>query len=118
MISEGGQLIENQQTASAQSNKTIANQSNFKSTKSVLLPAGTSFRFLGLYEDVSSLVNGKKNRFSTATRKTDDEESMRKQFLLANGEKQGPRYIKCLALAGDQLLANQMVFISTTQTGR
>lgn len=115
-------MIENQAT-SVQSNKINSNQSNSKSTiKKVFLPAGTSFRFLGLYEDVSNLmINGKKNRFATATRKTENEETIRKQFLLGNNcndKTGGLRFIKCLALAGDHLLANQMVFIPTTQTGR
>lgn len=113
---EGGQLIvENPATSVSRSNKTAtatltANQSS--STKKVFLPAGTAFRLLGLYEDVSNLVNNKKNRLGAEHA----EETLRKQLLI--GEKLGQRYLKCLAMADDQILANQMVFIPTTQTGR
>lgn len=116
MLGEGGQLIENPPSASGggQSNKppatVAANQSSKSSTKKVFLPAGTAFRLLGLYEDVSNLVNNKKSRLEHA------EETLRKQLL--NGEKQGQRFLKCLAMADDQILANRMVFIPTTQTGR
>lgn len=117
---EGGQLIENPPAAVCQSNnKTAAtltatltaNQSSSKSSaKKVFLPAGTAFRLLGLYEDVSNLINNKKNRNESA------DGTLRKQLLA--GEKQGQRYLKCLAMADDQILANRMVFIPTTQTGR
>lgn len=106
--SEGGQLIEK---TSAQSNRT-SNQSPSKSTKKVFLPAGTAFRLLGLYEDVSNLVT-KKNRPNQPA-----EETMRKQLLIGNTDKKGPRYLKCLAQDGEQFLANKIVFIPTTQTGR
>lgn len=108
LVRESRQSIENEKQACNQSNKT-GNQT--KSTNKVFLPAGTSFRLLGLYEDVSNLISKKS---STEQAK----ESLRKQLLNGHKEQKRQRYLKCLALAGDQLLANQMVFIPTSQTGR
>lgn len=80
---------------------------NSSTFESININGGVVFRFIGLYEDVSSFLvaNNKRKAYSLRCKK-----------MAFNGPEHGPRYAKCVSFASHP--AGEVVFIPITETGR
>jgi len=73
--------------------------------EAITLEAGTLFRFIGLYEDISSFIHATTKRKSYSVRS-------RKPVQIEHG----PRYAKCISFASHP--SGEIIFIPVTETGR
>ncbi|RWS30118.1 uncharacterized protein B4U80_07996 [Leptotrombidium deliense] len=91
-------LIINNKTVNS---KTKYSQSSHEKTK---IKGGTVLRFLGVYEDISALVLGLKNKNSLRSKKS------------TAPFEHGARYAKCISFANGS--SGEVVLIAITETGR
>ncbi|XP_074595972.1 imaginal disc development protein B4 isoform X2 [Brevipalpus obovatus] len=73
--------------------------------EAITMEAGSLFRFIGLYEDISSFIHATTKRKAYSVRS-------RKPIQIEHG----PRYAKCVSFASHP--SGEIVFIPVTETGR